>query len=444
VVAARGGGEPKAKPELVKLVASRESVARLRAAYALRRIGGLAVHEWVRIADGAVKADEEPLAKAYLTASAYVTAPTSGSAERFKRRVVALAREGTPQQQYACAFGIGDRGDAGDVAFLHTLLASDDTDVRIAASAAILAIDARGGKPPPAPALRPTRPLPTAAGVTYEQDVAFLPPDRIEKLDLYLPATRPTGARSPAVVMIHGGGWLGGDKAGGREHSVGVTLAQAGYVYASINYQLDPTDRWPTNLRDCKNAVRFLRANAGRYGVNPDRIGVIGSSAGGHLALMVAYTAGMAELEPAGPYPKVSGEVSAVVNLFGVTDIAAWMQTDNKGNPIKPQPMPYPLFSASGGGTPELIREASPVSYVSANSPPTLTIHGTADATVHRGQATALDGKLAEAGVPHETILLDGVGHSFDLTQTWEKKPLSEDLRPKVVRFFDTHVRASK
>jgi acetyl esterase/lipase len=434
-------GEPTAKAELVKSLASPSPIARMRAAYALRKLGALAVHEWGRIAEPAYAHDADPLADAYLSSSAYVTAPSLDSASRYKVRVIELARNGTPKQQYEAANALGERGGAEDSSLLREMLGSSDSDVRVAAAGALLMIEARGGKSV-SPTTRPTRPLTPADGVVFEQDVPFLPPGRCDKLDLYLPAKRKPGERLPAIVMIHGGGWLGGDKAGGREYSVGITLAQAGYVYASINYQLDPSDRWPRNLLDCKNAVRFLRANADKYGIDPDYIGVIGSSAGGHLALMVAYTSGVADLEPTSPYPYIASSVSAVVNLFGVTDIASWKKTDEKGEAIESVPMPFPLFSASGGNTTNNMRDASPVTYVSATTVPTLTIHGTADNNVYRGQATTLEAKLKEAGVEHETILLDGVGHSFNLTQTFDKKPLSRDLRPVVIGFFDNHLKA--
>ena len=225
-----------------------------------------------RIAENAIKPDEEELAKAYLTSSAYVTAPSSGSAQRNESAPLGIVREGTPKQQYECAFALGERGTAEDVSVLRSLLASDDTDVRIAAAAGILNIESRAES-----AARPSdasdAPAPARRGRdVYEQDVPYLSPDRIEKLDLYFPAKRDRVPRSPAIVMIHGGGWVGGDKAGGREHSVGVTLAQAGYVYASINYQLDPSDRWPTTCSDCKNAVRFLRQRRQvRHRSRPDR-----------------------------------------------------------------------------------------------------------------------------------------------------------------------------
>ncbi len=105
-------------------------------------------------------------------------------------------------------------------------------------------------------------------GVTLIADVAYLAQGREEKLDIYLPVGRKAGQHSPAMVMIHGGGWARGDKTGAREYETGAILARAGYVAVSINYQMAPGRRWPTNLLDCKNAVRFLRVNAEYYSVD--------------------------------------------------------------------------------------------------------------------------------------------------------------------------------
>src|SRR4051812_20422908 len=138
-------------------------------------------------------------------------------------------------------------------------------------------------KPATKPVAKPTLP-PAPLGVTIEQNVSYLPADRAEKLDLYLPKDRAPAVRSPAVLIIHGGGFTGGDKAAGREFNIGTTLAKAGYVCASVNYSMDEGKRWPNNLHDCKNAVRFLRKNANKYQVDPDKIGAIGGSAGGHLS----------------------------------------------------------------------------------------------------------------------------------------------------------------
>ena len=287
-----------------------------------------------------------------------------------------------------------------------------------------------------APTTRPKLP-PAPQGVTIQQDVPYLEPGRAEKLDLYLPTSRAADVRSPAVVLIHGGGWTGGDKAASREFNIGTTLAKAGYVVASVNYRLDPP-RWPGNLRDCKNAVRFLRSSRERYQIDSDNIGVIGGSAGGHLALMVAYTTGAADLEPQTPYPNVSSGVKAVVDLYGITDLLTRRKTSPDGTPIGD---PVKTTALLEGLDPETWKHASPVYHVSATTPPTLILHGTADTTVDRDQSTELADALERHTVPHRLIMLPGIGHTFDL-QTWGKRPLPQDLRPVVIEFFDRHLKA--
>jgi acetyl esterase/lipase len=308
-----------------------------------------------------------------------------------------------------------------------------------------------------APATKPTLP-PAPDGVTILQDVPYLDPTRTEKLDLYLPTGRPPGTRSPAVLIIHGGGWVGGDKAASREFNIGTTLAKAGYVCASVNYYLGPAaastqaagksqgaaafPRWPTNLHDCKNAVRFLRARADEYGVDPANVGVIGGSAGGHLALMVGYTHGVPDLTPSSPYPDVSDRVSCVVNFYGITNILTRRRTAGDGTPQGVPSKSTSLLKVTADEDPAAWRHASPVFHVSADTPPTLIAHGTRDTTVDRDQAAELADKLKEFNVRHELILLPDIGHTFDL-QTWSRKPLPMDLRPIVTRFFDSHLKAN-
>ena len=294
-----------------------------------------------------------------------------------------------------------------------------------------------------APATKPkVKYQPAPEGVSLERDVTYLAPDRKEKLDIYLPADRDRATKSPAVVMIHGGGWVGGDKAAAREFNTGSMLAKAGYVVVSVNYKLDGDDRWPTNLFDCKNAVRFLRANAGKYGVDVDHIGVIGGSAGGHLALMVAYTSDVKELTPtASPYPGVSDRVNCVVNLYGITDPRTRRKTDEQGTPAEAVKACALFPGKKESDDPEAWRLAAPAAHVSAKTVPTLTLHGTADTTVDRDQAKQLDEALAKAAVEHETIMLAGVGHSFDL-EKWKNKPLPRDVRPVVTAFFDKHLKS--
>jgi acetyl esterase/lipase len=271
--------------------------------------------------------------------------------------------------------------------------------------------------------------------VTIRQDVSFLAPDRGEKLDLYLPSTRPASTRSPAIVIIHGGGWVGGDKAASREFKTATTFVEHGYVCVSINYLLGKGS-WPTNLLDCKNAVRFLRSRADELQIDPDRIGVIGGSAGGHLALMVAYTADVAELEPPQPYPGVSSRVSCVVDLYGITNLLTRHKTDPTGKPLSATTKAAAMLEYDEAKW----RAASPVTYVSPKTVPTLILQGLADTTVDRDQSFELADKLTQAGVEHELITLEGIGHTFDL-QTWNRKPLPRDLRPVVVEFFDRHLK---
>jgi acetyl esterase/lipase len=302
---------------------------------------------------------------------------------------------------------------------------------------------ANAGAPTTKPKSPPKLP-PAPAGVVIQQDVAFLAPHRTEKLDLYLPANRDAATPSPAVLMIHGGGWIGGDKAASREFNVGTALAAAGYVCASVNYKLDGPDRWPTNLFDCKNAVRFLRANAAKYQIDQDRIGVIGGSAGGHLALMVAYTSDVGELTPGAEgsaYENVSDRVRCVVDLYGITDPRTRRKTDEQGNPIGGTRKTCALFpNTTPQSHPDAWRLAAPVTHVTEKTVPTLILHGTADTTVDRDQARQLAEKLKSAGVEHELILLDGVGHTFDL-DTWRGKPLPRDVRGAVMSFFERHLK---
>ena len=164
---------------------------------------------------------------------------------------------------------------------------------------------------------------PAPEGVIIEKDVAYLAADSAEKADLYLPAKRAADVRSPAVVIIHGGGWSGGDKGAAREFNIGTNLALNGYVGMSINYFLakDVKTTFPRNLHDCKTAVRWLRKNAERLQIDADHIGVIGGSAGGHLAAMVALTGPADGLDPPGPDEAISCRVQCSVDFYGPSDL---------------------------------------------------------------------------------------------------------------------------
>ena len=286
-------------------------------------------------------------------------------------------------------------------------------------------------------------PAVSADSVRVESDLGFLEPGRKEKLDLYLPAdgveAKVQGKGRPAVVWIHGGGWINGTKSEKRAKEICTTLAEAGYVAVSIDYRLGK-GAWPQNLHDCKNAVRFLRAQAARYGIDPARIAVAGGSAGGHLALMVGFTADQPDLEPSAPYPGVSSSVRCVIDMYGITNILTRQKTDSTGQPTGER---FLSSASTVYGTDDehapVLKLGSPVTHVTPTSPPVLILHGRADTTVDYPQSEELARALARQGVPHELILLEGVGHTFTL-ETWRNQPLSRDLRPVVLAFLQKHL----
>jgi acetyl esterase/lipase len=259
-----------------------------------------------------------------------------------------------------------------------------------------------------------------------EKDVAYLPSDRTEKADLYLPANRAAEVRSPAVVIIHGGGWTSGDKGAAREINIGTTLAQAGYVGMSINYILAAAGRptWPQNVYDCKTAVRWLRKNAARLQIDPDRIGVIGGSAGGHLSAMLALTGPADGLDPTEPYGEFSCRVQCAVDMYGPADLTS---RDNLA-----------MLGKTRESAPDLYRAASPITYIDKLDPPMLLLHGTADKLVEVKQSELLAEKLKQAGVEHELVIIEGAPHTFHL------QPAQRDLRPVVLAFFGKYLQAPK
>jgi len=229
----------------------------------------------------------------------------------------------------------------------------------------------------------------------------------------------------PGVVIIHGGGWTGGKRDAAREINIGTTLAAHGYVCLSIDYLLhDPNSDipcWPQNLHDCKTAVRWLRAQAERLHLDTAHIGVIGGSAGGHLASLVGVTDPADGLDPPGPYGEHSCAVNCVVDLYGPVDFSDATEVKALRKPRSEAP--------------ELYRAFSVVTYVDAQDPPFLILHGTADKTVPVSQSKKLAAALKAHGVPHQLEIIEGAPHTFHL------QPKERDLRPLVLAFFDQHLR---
>lgn len=210
----------------------------------------------------------------------------------------------------------------------------------------------------------------------------------------------------PAVVLIHGGG----GRAGNRESylPLAIRLAQHGYVAATVSYRLSPRYRFPAPVEDVKTAVRWLHAHNPRFGLDPDRICAVGSSAGAHLALFLGLTGDVAKFEGDGPHRDQSSRVSCVVNFHGPADFArSYGKTVDAAEVL-------PMFL---GGDLEheraRHRAAGPLNWVTPDAAPVLTIHGTDDRYVAHEQAVWLTDRLRSAGVEAELETIQGAGHGF-------------------------------
>jgi acetyl esterase/lipase len=217
-----------------------------------------------------------------------------------------------------------------------------------------------------------------------------------QQVDLYVP-TNNTG--EPLVVYIHGGGWQHGDKAGDSVNPNNLQWLWQGYAMASINYRLAPRALWPAQIQDCKAAIRWLKAHAHEYGYDPNRIAVVGESAGGHLAAMLGTTAG-SKIFDVGENLDYTSEVICAVNLFGVSDLTRLHWAAGT------------LLGQEAAGNADLMLSASPVFYVHQDQPPMLIVHGTDDKLVPYEQAEALADAMDRAGARYHFHTVIGGGHN--------------------------------
>ncbi|MBP7050993.1 MAG: alpha/beta hydrolase [Phycisphaerae bacterium] len=229
-------------------------------------------------------------------------------------------------------------------------------------------------------------------------------------LDLYLPRGREKAG--PAILFIHGGAWKSGKRSDMKYYC--AKFAEKGYVTATVSYRLLQEAPFPAAVQDVKCAVRWLRANAAAYQVDPNRIAVSGNSAGGHLAMMIGYSDDPS-LEGNGGHPGVSSRVRAVVDFYGPTDLT----TDYARN--------HKLVTDFLGGktfaeAPEVFKLASPLSHLTKDDPPTLIFQGTIDSLVPVAQADALASKLKELGIDYVYERYEGWPHTMDLAEAVNRR----------------------
>lgn len=263
-------------------------------------------------------------------------------------------------------------------------------------------------------------------GVTTKPDIAYARrPGGELKLDIVAP--KEGDGPFPAVLCIHGGAWRAGNKADVRLFM--ERLAKDGYVAISPQYRFCPKETFPAQVHDVKEAVRWVRTHASEYKIDPERIGAIGFSAGGHLALMLGVTGPKDGLEGEGVAEGAPPtKIKAVVNYFGPTELAA----DDIPDVSKP------LVKDFLGGTPkekaELCAQASPLTFVTADDAPILTFQGTRDPLVPHSQAIKLGEKMTEVGLPGRVELLIGGGHG------WAGAELERTVEMSL-EFFDLHLK---
>ena len=263
----------------------------------------------------------------------------------------------------------------------------------------------------------PTEAIPESIAV---DTLAYTRMESANPQTLIIAYPKTIGESLPAVIHFHGGGFRHG------QASLGVALrfAKAGFVGISVNYRLSGEALFPAAVHDCKAAVRWARAHASDYGIDPNRVGVFGGSAGGHLALMVGTTQGDDYLEGDGGYASFSSEVQAVVENYGPTDFLR--MNDVPGDMDHDSPT-SPESAFIGGPIQEnkaQATRANPITYVDADDPPTLIIHGRNDGKVPFHQSELMVAALEEAGVTYKLVPVEDAGHGF--------KPRPEDatIRP--------------
>jgi acetyl esterase/lipase len=264
-------------------------------------------------------------------------------------------------------------------------------------------------------------------GIRVDRDLVYARAgERGLRLDLYLPAVG--GAPLPLILLVHGGAWMGGSKA----ETPALPVASRGYAVASVEYRLSPEVVFPAQIQDCKAAVRWLRAHAARYGLDPDRFGAWGTSAGGHLVALLGTSGGVADLEGDGQHREHSSRVQAVCDWYGPTDFLRMLDAPRDIDTEAPDSPESRLIGGPVRENPEKAARANPITYVTRDAPPFLIMHGDEDRIVPLNQSELLYAALKKAGAEVTLQVVRGAGHSLPGPEPFEQ----------AMAFFDRHLKA--
>jgi len=251
-----------------------------------------------------------------------------------------------------------------------------------------------------------------------------------QMLDLFLPKNRTTDQPLPVIVFIHGGGWKGGDRK--RAAALVAEHARSGnYAGVTINYRLSDEAKWPAQIHDCKAAIRWIRGHAKEFNLDPNRIGVQGGSAGGHLATLVGLSGDSQELEgDVGDFKGLSSRVACIVNYCGPSDLTQPLMQGEAA--LSDDPAVTGLLGSSLQEGLNAAKAASPINYVTADDPPLLIVHGTKDQRVDFQHALRLDAAMKKAQASSILIAVTDGGHGIQG---------GVELSNRVMQFFDLKLR---
>jgi acetyl esterase/lipase len=271
------------------------------------------------------------------------------------------------------------------------------------------------------------RTAPLSAGVKAERNIPYVEnghPNQV--LDIFLPE-QPSDKTLPLMIWIHGGAWSGGS----HSSPPVLYLVSKGFAVASIQHRFSQDALWPAQAYDCKAAIRFLRANATKYNLDPDHFGVGGDSSGGHLAAFVGTSGDVKELEGDLGNTNVSSRVQAVVDWFGPTDFTLMAQQSGPRSMIQHDAPNSPESHLVGGPVQEkrdVAKTANPLTYVDKTDPPFLIMHGDNDQLVPLGQSVILAKALIDAGVEVTMKTIPGAAHEGPQFRNAESQRLIEEF----------------